>query len=139
MILTKEKVAEIIPQADPFIMVGSLIKAEENEIITDFEISEDNILCENNTFSNPGLMENIAQSCAAGFGYIAQQQEGKEPEGGFIGSISKLTTYQCPPVGEKITTTVEVVTRFENVVLVKGVSQLKDEKLLECEMKIVIV
>lgn len=139
MILSKEKVAEMIPQADPFVMVGNLMKADETEIITDFTVEDSNILNEKGYFTYPGLIENIAQSCAAGFGFLAQQEGGEEPQGGFIGSINKLKTYKKPPVGESITTNVEVVTRFENVVLVKGANYHDGEKLLECEMKIVVV
>lgn len=139
MILSKEQVANIIPQADPFIMVGNLLSAAEDGIVTDFDVEETNILCEKGGFSYPGMIENIAQSCAAGFGYLAQQEAGKKPSGGFIGSINKLNTFKMPSIGTTITTNIEVVTRFENVVLVKGESFEGDEKLIECEMKIVVI
>jgi len=137
MILASNKVLEIIPQKAPFVMVGNLLQAEETELTSDFTISEDNVLCENGVFSTPGLMENIAQTCAAGFGYLAQKN-GAEPQVGFIGSITRMKAYKNPNIGETITTNIKVVTTFESITMVKGESYLGDEKLLECEMKIVI-
>jgi len=138
MILESNKVLEIIPQKAPFIMVGDLLQADENGLTSSFVIKEDNVLCENGAFSTAGLIENIAQTCAAGFGYLAQKN-GAEPQVGFIGSVTRLIAYNNPNAGETITTSVKVITTFESITMIKGESFLGEEKLLECEMKIVIV
>ena len=137
MILAQEKVLEIIPHRPPFVMVDELLAASEEEIISGFTIQEDNLLNEEGSFSFPGLIENIAQTCAAGFGYL-DQQSGGEPKVGFIGAISKLATFERPKIGLKIETKVQVIQKLYNVVLIKGASYLGTEKLIECEMKIVI-
>ena len=138
MILDAKSVEALIPQKRPFVMVGDLLMAEENKLETNFNISKDNVLVENGEFSTPGLIENIAQTCAAGFSYIAKQKE-KDPQIGFIGSISKLTAYKKPKVGQKINTSIEVVTNFENITLIKGANFCEGEILVECYMKIVVV
>lgn len=137
MILNSKEVQDLIPQKAPFVMVSELVLAEENKLETNFTISEDNIMVENGAFSTPGLIENIAQTCATGFGYIASQN-GEATQVGFIGSIAKLTCYKTPKIGEQINTIIEVVTTFANITLVKGTNYLNGEKLVECEMKIVI-
>ena len=137
MILDSKSVQELIPQKNPFVMVGELLIAEDNKLETNFIISQDNIMVENGEFSTPGLIENIAQTCATGFGYIAKKN-GEKPKIGFIGSISKLKAHQKPKVGQKINTIIEVVTTFANITLIKGMNYLDGEVLVECEMKIVI-
>jgi hypothetical protein len=137
MILNREQVSELIPQKKPFVMVHGLLLAEELELKSNFLIEEENILCENGEFSSEGLIENIAQTCAAGFGYQAKVK-GEQPKVGFIGSISKLIHHNNPNIGDVITTNIKVVTTFENVTLIKGENFLGDKKLVECEMKIVI-
>ena len=137
MILDVKGVRELIPQKNPFVMVGELLIAEENKLETNFIINKDNVMVENGEFSTPGLIENIAQTCAAGFGYITKQK-GENPQIGFIGSISKLKAHQRPKVGQKINTIIEVVTNFANITLIKGVNYFEGEILVECEMKIVV-
>lgn len=137
MILDTKSVQDLIPQKNPFVMVGELITAEDNKLETNFIVRDDNVMVENGEFSTPGLIENIAQTCATGFGYIAKQN-GEEPKVGFIGSISKLKAHKNPKVGQQINTIIEVVTTFANITLIKGTNYVDGETLVECEMKIVI-
>ncbi len=137
MILSKEQAKQIIPQKDPFVMVGELLEAAETKIVSNFTIEKNNILLENNTFTTEGLIENIAQTCALGFGYLAKKNN-QTPSVGFIGSISKLKTFNTVKSQQTIKTFVDIVTTFENITLIKGKSFFNDEKLIECEMKIVI-
>ena len=82
-------------------------------------------------------MENIAQTCAAGFGLL-DHAEGGGPKNGFIGAISKVEVYALPPVGATIKTSVTPLHQLGNIFLVKGLNSLEGRKLLECEMKIVV-
>lgn len=56
---------ELLPQQEPFVMIGSLIHFNHKCTITETEIKSDNIFVDNGCFSASGLMENIAQTCAA--------------------------------------------------------------------------
>ena len=60
----------VLPQQEPFVMVGSLIAFDTGSSVTETLIREDNIFVDNGHFSASGLMENIAQTCAARLGYI---------------------------------------------------------------------
>lgn len=138
MILSGEEIINYIPHRDPFVMVGNLLEAADNKIVTDFSIEESNILCEKGYFSAAGLIENIAQTCAAGLGFLANEK-GEKQNGGFIGSVSKLKMHQKPAYGKTIKTEIEVVARLENIIMIKGANFSDDKLLLECEMKIVVV
>ena len=137
MLLTKEETANIIPQKPPFVMIDSLLSADEKSFTTSFIAEETNLFSKDGKLQEPALIENIAQTVAAGFSYI-DRQKGGEPKIGFIGGISKLKINHLPNIGDKITTTVTLQYQFENIYLVKGENFVKNKPLVECEMKIVV-
>ena len=135
--ISKEDIESVLPHRSPFIMIDNLIKADAKEFETDFVVQHDNIFMKNEILQEPALIENIAQTCAAGFGFINNQNDG-EAKLGFIGAVSKLELFNLPKVNSKISTRAHVTYQFQNVFLVKGENFCDDKKLLECEMKIVI-
>lgn len=137
MLLTKEETAKIIPQKIPFVMIDSLIAANEESFSSSFIAEENNIFSKNGKLHEPALIENIAQTVAAGFSYI-DRQKGGEPKIGFIGGISKLKIHMLPNIGDEITTTVSLQHQFENIYLMKGENFVGSEPLVECEIKIVV-
>lgn len=137
MIVSEEHIGSLLPQKEPFIMVSQLLAASEQQFETDLFIRDTNIFLKNGVLQEAALIENIAQTCAAGFGYLTQTS-GQQPRLGFIGSITKLRTYSLPLVNTRILTTVKIMHQLENVYLVKGQNSYLGKQLLECEMKIVI-
>ncbi|PCJ00887.1 MAG: hypothetical protein COB15_02090 [Flavobacteriales bacterium] len=137
MLLSKEQTTEIIPQKAPFIMIDSLLSANEIDFKSSFVAMEQNIFSENGKLQEPALIENIAQTVAAGFSYVGQQQGGP-PKIGFIGAISKLKVHQLPNIGDEINTTVTHLHKFENIYLIRGENYVNGNLLVECEMKIVV-
>ncbi len=137
MLLTKEETADIIPQKTPFVMIDSLLAVDEMSFTSSFIVDEKNIFYKDGELKEPALIENIAQTVAAGFSYIGQQ-DGGEPKIGFIGAISKLKIHKLPNVGDEITTTVTQQHKFENIYLIKGENHVNGSPLVECEMKIVV-
>ncbi len=130
-------IKELIPQREPIIMVQKVISATEKEFQTSFEVEENNIFLKNDILQEPALIENIAQSAAAGFGALAKKAGGKKEGLGFIGAITRIICHQLPKSGDTINTTVEVGTSFGAITLIKGKNYVNNELLLECEMKIV--
>ena len=66
--LRKIDVHKLLPQQEPFVMIGSLVHFNKLLIITEMEVRESNIFVDDGYFSPSGLMENIAQTCAARIG-----------------------------------------------------------------------
>lgn len=137
MKISKENIKSFIPQREPFIMIDNLLDASETKFESNFEVTNENIFLKNKILQEPALIENIAQTCAAGFGFVQSQFEGK-PRLGFIGAVSKLEVHSLPKVNSIINTYVAVTHQLENIFLVKGSTICNEKKLLECEMKIVI-
>lgn len=137
MLLKKNNITKIIPQQPPFVMVDNLLKANEQGFESTFIVNEDNIFFSENKLQEPALIENIAQTVAAGFGFIDKQTGGK-PKIGFIGSVAKLKLHNLPDLGDLIKTKVVLLHQFENIHLVKGENYANGALLVECEMKIVV-
>lgn len=133
----ENNILELIPQRAPIVMVDKVISANEDAFETSFEITSDNIFVRNKILQEPALIENIAQSAAAGFGFLAKAKNQKEKGLGFIGAISRLECFELPTVGNTIHTHIEVSTQFGAITLIKGKSFCKDKMLICCEMKIV--
>jgi 3-hydroxyacyl-[acyl-carrier-protein] dehydratase len=136
MKISKENIQYYIPQRAPFIMIDNLVEASEEKFETDFLVTTDNIFLEEGILREFALIENIAQSSAAGLGYINSSSKSGKVEG-FIGAISKLTVYGLPKIHDTIQTIVTPLYKFENIYLLKGENYVGGKKLLECELKLV--
>jgi predicted hotdog family 3-hydroxylacyl-ACP dehydratase len=137
MIVAKERITDFIPHRKPFVMIDNLISADAEHFESDFFIEEDNVLVRSGHFEESGLIENIAQTCAAGFGFL-DHENGGEPKIGFIGAVSKVEVFELPLVHSGIRTTVTPTHQLGNIFLLKGENYCNGRKLLECEIKIVV-
>ena len=132
----KYKITDLIPQRDPIIMVNRIISANDTLTVTSFRIEESNIFCSGGYFQEPGLIENIAQSAAAGAGF-ERMENGMDFSTGYIGGIKNLEVFQLPEVGEEIETSVEVIHTIFNVKIVNGEVRKTDGIMCaRCELKI---
>jgi predicted hotdog family 3-hydroxylacyl-ACP dehydratase len=137
MIIGKEALIDYIPHRPPFVMVHKLLSATHERFESEFEIEGTNLLVSGGLFQETGLIENVAQTCAASFGYLDREEAG-EPRIGFIGAISKLHVFELPAVGSTIRTVVAPLHQLGNIYLVKGEIFAEGRILLGCEMKIVV-
>lgn len=132
-------IIELIPQRSPFLMIDKLVSINEVITKTTFIVHEDNIFYENGCFYEAGIIENIAQSCAARMGYINKYLNDDEVKLGFIGAVKNLNIHFFPTVGDKIETTVEVLSEYFNLTMVCAKSICNGKVMAECEMKISLV
>jgi len=125
----------LIPQRRPFVMVDRILSFDETESSTDFVIKEDNIFCKDGLFLETGIMENIAQTCAARIGYI-NINNNESVKIGVIGSIKDLIITKLPKVGTTLVTKVKVLSEVFAITLVEAEVYDNDELIAKCEMKI---
>lgn len=137
MIVAKDAITDYIPHRPPFVMVDNLVSATRERFESDFTVTGDNVLVRDGFFQETGLIEHIAQTCAASFGYL-DREEGGAPKIGFIGAVSKVLVTELPPVSSVIRTIVTPLHQLGNIYLVKGESFLDGRILLGCELKIVV-
>ena len=129
-------VKQLIPQKPPFVMIDHLVHFDQVFTKTEFEILPDNLFVENGRFLESGLIENIAQTCAARLGYINTVVNKDEVRLGFIGAMKSLYINKLPRVHSTLETTIEVMNEVFNITLVKATTICEGEVLVTCEMKI---
>lgn len=127
----------LIPQRPPMVMIGGLIAAGEGHAVTRTHVAASNIFVANGFFSEPGLVENIAQTAAAMVGYACEQKNIPVPVG-YIAAVKDLKIAALPAVDSVISTTVRVVHTVANVNVVQGTVMLDGQVICSCEMKIFI-
>lgn len=135
MLISGEQILELIPQRPPIVMVDKLIAVEDKKTITGLEILPANIFVMNGRFREPGLIENIAQSAAAGVGYYYRNKNEEVPVG-FIGAVKNLVIHFLPEAGSEITTEIIIEHEVMNATLIRGVIFQDNKVVAECEMKI---
>ncbi|MBK8350557.1 MAG: 3-hydroxyacyl-ACP dehydratase [Saprospirales bacterium] len=130
-------ILEIIPQRAPMVMIDNLLYADEKKTISSFEIKTDCIFIENGFLSESGIIENIAQTAAAGFGYI-DKKEGKPTAIGYIASIKDIKINQLPPVGTKIASEIVAQNKVLDFNIIQGKVIFEGTEIASCEMRIFV-
>jgi predicted hotdog family 3-hydroxylacyl-ACP dehydratase len=132
-----ENIQLLIPQRPPFVMIGQLLFSGENITRTAFRIPEENIFVSNGLFLEAGLLENMAQTAAAGAGKLAMQ-ENKPVRTGYIVSVKNLEIIDLPKTGDEIITEVKTEGQVMNVTIISGSVRCNDILMARCGMKIFI-
>jgi predicted hotdog family 3-hydroxylacyl-ACP dehydratase len=132
-------VKTLIPQQPPFVMIDRLVHFDNVFTRTEFVIRQDNMFLENGLLLEAGLIENIAQTCAARLGYINKIILNDVVRIGFIGAIKSLYINKLPGVDSTLETSIEVVNEVFNITLVNAMTLCNGEVLVTCEMKISVV
>lgn len=138
MELSKIDIHELLPQQEPFIMVGKLVSFDMGKTVTQTLIEDKNIFVESGVFTASGVIENIAQTCATRIGYINKYILKKGIQLGFIGAIRNLKLHRCPKVGELVETTIITEEEVFGMTLVSATVKVSDELIAEASMKIAV-
>ena len=130
-------ITTLIPQGPPFVMVDGFLGSDGPVTKTCFRVAADNPLVWNGRLTVAGLIENIAQTAAAGAGYAALATGGAV-RGGAIVAVSNLVIDRLPEVGEELSTEIGVTARVADIVVISGRVTCRDTVIATGEMKILI-
>ena len=133
--MTQTKAMPYIPQGPPFVMIDEVTKADDAVSQTTLRVREGNLFVQNGLFTEPGLVENMAQTAAAGTGYKARQN-GQPAPVGYIGALKNLVILELPKVGDTITTEISFVHQVMNAHIVQGKITNEGREVASCELKI---
>ncbi len=100
-------VTTLIPQKEPYIMVEYITDISPDDVTTLYKIKENSPFVRDDKMQAAGLVENIAQSCAAHIGYYS-------PDGiriGLVGAVPSLEIIKAPRVDDILETTVKFTAR----------------------------
>ena len=129
-------ILELLPQRPPFVMVDYLTDYSETQSSCCLEIRPDNIFLENGSLAPAGIIEHIAQTCAARLGYYNCYILKTGVRLGFIGEVKDLSILRLPREGELIETTITVVQEIFDVTLVSAEVRVGTEVIATTRLKI---
>lgn len=126
----------VLPQQEPFVMVGNLIAFSSDASTTETVIKDTNIFVDNGYFSPSGMMENIAQTCAARVGFYNKYVLHKDVQVGFIGAVRNYVINELPPVGTIIHTKVDILQDIFGMTLANAEVVCGDKVFATAEIKL---
>jgi predicted hotdog family 3-hydroxylacyl-ACP dehydratase len=138
MIATGEALARLLPQRPPLLLLDALLSCANDRTVSQYCVPADSVLLEDGHLSEAGLIENIAQTAAAGAGYGYRRGGAGAPPIGFIAAIRDLRVAALPAVGTVLTTEVVVQNQVLEFTIVRGVVRADGATFAECEMRIFI-
>ena len=127
----------LIPQREPIVMVDTFFEGSDMHAITGLTVRPDHLFVLEGKFTEPGLIEHIAQSASAMAGYTAYRKQQQAPVG-YIGEIKKLCISRCPSTAEVLQTTIRVLSEVMSISLVSAETKSGEETIASCQMKIFI-
>ena len=130
-------ILDLLPQKPPFVMVDRLLYCKNMVTVTELEIREDNLFFKEGSLLASGLIENIAQTCAAGTGYMSMGSEGPVKIG-VIGALNNININRLPRKSEIITTTVTITGEVFQMVLFDAIVKSGDEELATASIRTAI-
>ncbi len=136
MMFNEIDVLELLPQRPPFVMVDHLTDYSETQSSCCLTIRPDNVFLEKGCLQAAGLIEHIAQTCAARLGYFNCYVQKTGVRLGFIGEVKDLSILRLPREGEMIETTITVVQEIFDVTLVSADVRVGEEVIASTRLKI---
>ncbi len=136
MLNISQEITNFIPQRPPFVLVDKLRLCNNEETISSFLVPDSHLMVKNNKLNAGGLVENMAQTAAAGTGYLSLLA-GEEVKRGYIGAIKNLIIFKLPTTGTTLYTKTMSINKVLNVNIIKAqVHDMEGFEYAECEMKI---
>ena len=132
-----DAILRLLPHRHPMVMIDKLIVSDETSTVTCLTITAENVFSYEGLFTEPGLVENIAQTAAIRAGY-SFEKEGKGTPMGYIGAVKHLQIHFLPEVNAEISTEIRVENEVFDVSLIRGKVTCGGRLAAECEMKIVL-
>jgi predicted hotdog family 3-hydroxylacyl-ACP dehydratase len=131
-------IAPLIPQKPPFVLISGLLYADGQTTRSCFTIPENHLMVRNGQLTEGGLLENIAQTVAAGAGFMAMNS-GQNVQEGYIASAKNFEVFELPTAGDTLITEVTIQESIAGMTIVSGEVVTRDETLLaRCELRVML-
>jgi len=135
--MLQKDILSLIPHRPPFVLVDRLLRCDEHCTQTTFQVTDENILIVNGEFTEAGLMENIAQTAAAGAGYVAMM-ENKPIAGGYIAAVKNFVVFDLPKINDELVTEVKIEEQLFDMTVISGTVTCNAKIIAQCEMNIFV-
>lgn len=132
-----EDIKKLLNQRAPILMVDTLYEVSDNGATTGLTVDEDNFFNLDGKFTEPGLIEHMAQSASAFVGYNALKDSNSDAPVGYIGEIKNFKLTSClPKAGDELLTTVTVQSVVMNITLFTAETKVNGNTVATCQMKL---
>jgi predicted hotdog family 3-hydroxylacyl-ACP dehydratase len=128
----------LLPQQEPFVMIDTLVAFDEQTTVTEITIHDGRMFVVDGVLTEAGLIENVAQTCAARIGYVNKYILKEAIQIGYIGAVRNMEFAALPAVGDTFTSTVIVREEVFGVTLADATVTCNGQTLVTTEMKIAI-
>ena len=118
-------------------MVDRVLTFDRIRTTTSFAVRDDCIFVEEGHLTANGIVENVAQTCAARMGCVNHINR-ENIKLGFIGAVRDMSFYRLPAVGETLETSIVVREEVFRMTLVDAEVQVDGEVIAKAEMKIAL-
>lgn len=137
MDLREIPITSLIPQRPPFVMVDYVESCDMVDAVTKFTVRPDNIFLDDGLLSSSGIIESIAQSCAARMGCINRMRN-ESIKIGYIGDIRNCVIHRQPKSGEQLTIHVHILEDVFHLTLAEVTMKSAEEILATALIKIAL-
>ena len=117
---SKVEIGGILPQRVPFVMVSRLVSFSYPRTVTEFDVAGENAFIQDGKLLREGLIENVAQTCAARIGFINKYILHKPVNIGYVCAVNDFRISRSPRIGETLVTTIDVTSEFGTILVVSA-------------------
>lgn len=126
----------LLPQQEPFVMISELTHYDDAQVKTRMHVTDENIFSVNGQFATAGMIENIAQTCAARIGYVNKYILKKGIQIGVIAAVRDLKVLGHPHAGSTIDTTLSIVAEVMDMTLAEAKIEEDGKVLATSQVKL---
>ncbi len=128
-----------LPQQRPFILVDEICVGSEKKCVTKFKVSQDCVTVTDGRLSEGGLLENLAQTCAAHIGFVEIHiRKSDKINIGLVAAVKQCEICRKVYVGETLLTEAEEIFVFDNMSSYNVVAKVNDEVIAKGELQVVL-
>ena len=118
-------------------MIDKLLSCDDKVTRTSYRVKAENIFASGGLFREPGLMENMAQTAAAGAGYRAGMKN-LPVQLGYIGAVRNLEIIDLPATQDELITEIKMEDQVGAITRVSGKIWCNEIMIAQCEMTIIL-
>lgn len=128
-------IGELLPQQPPFRFVDRLEHYDETVTRLSFTPGSGNLLMEDGCLCAAGVLEHMAQACAARIGYRCRYILHLPLRIGFIGQVRRFKLLRLPKTGERMETSVFFREEVFNISLMDVQVYIGEEMIASATLK----
>lgn len=122
-------IGELLPQRQPFMFVDTIHECDTGSAEVSFTVREGGTLVRDGRLLPGGLVEHMAQACAAMSGYISVYIKHVPVSIGYLGQVRGLDVKRFPHTGETLRTSVRIIEEIFGILMAE-VRVFSDGELL---------